>query len=66
MFRSQEVDLELFLTLNDKHLAEMGILDSSDRTQLLNLIAKLATQKKKGTAANGSSGGVAARPGTYH
>ena len=63
VFRNQEVDLQLFLTMSDKDLAEMGILDSSDRAQLLALISKLAGQQQKGGAANGSSGGVAARPG---
>ena len=61
VFRKQEVDLQLFLTMSDKDLAGMGILDSSDRAQLLALISKLAGQQK-GTA-NGSSRGVAARPG---
>ena len=57
VFRKQEVDLQLFLTMNDKDLAEMGILDSSDRAQLLALISKLVGQQKG--AGNGSSRGVA-------
>jgi hypothetical protein len=61
VFRNQEVDLQLFLTMSDKDLAEMGILDSSHRAQLLALISKLAGRQKGAT--NGSSGGVAARPG---
>ncbi len=63
VFRNQEVDLQLFLTMSDKDLAEMGILDSSHRAQLLALISKLAGRQKGAT--NGSSGGVAARPGIY-
>ena len=62
VFKKHEVDLQLFITMNDKDLAEMGVLDSSDRAQLLALITKLTSQQK-GTA-NGSSGGVA-RPGRH-
>ena len=60
VFKKHEVDLQLFITMNDKDLAEMGVLDSSDRAQLLALITKLTSQQKG--PANGSSGGVA-RPG---
>ena len=62
VFRNQEVDLRLFLTMSDKDLAEMGILDRSDRARLLALISKLAAGRQKG-ATNGSSGAVPARPG---
>ena len=54
VFQEQEVDYQLFITMNDKDLAEMGILDSSDRARLLALIAKL-TRSQKNTS-NVSSG----------
>lgn len=54
IFREQEVDYQLFITMNDMDLAEMGILDSSDRVKLLTLVSKL-TRSHKGTA-NGSRG----------
>ena len=54
IFREQEVDYQLFITMNDMDLAEMGILDSSERAKLLTLVSKL-TRSRKSTA-NGSSG----------
>ena len=54
VFEKHQVDYQIFVTMNDKDLAEVGILDSSERTQLLTLIHKL-TSSRKGTA-NGNSG----------
>ena len=65
VFRNQEVDLQLFLTMSDKDLAEMGILDSSDRARLLALSSKLTAGRRKG-ATNGSGGAVPTRPGTLY
>ena len=57
IFREQEVDYRLFITMDNKDLADVGILDSSDRAQLLELITRL-TAIEKGSSKESNSGGT--------